>query len=191
MDMYTQIQYSNEQMMMYQAMQAMQLQQQAYMYDSYMQEQPQQTQDQKSSKSGKRSYVQCDLWKRQTLVEKVDKEGLTIKDAAKELDINYSTAKHIMKVFRQTGEVETKIMMKRKTKETGSEPNCDMNMDVQPQIPMEAYQQMQPTYYDMGFNQCQLPIDLNMQDVNFQATSFEEEEKEQMHAFFFQAQDSQ
>lgn len=114
--MYSQIQYQNEQMMLYQALQ---MQQQAYMYNAWVQEQQQNMQDDSSynKKNGKRSYVQCELWKRQSLVERVEKDGMTIKDAAKELDINYSTAKHIMKVFRQTGETETKIMMKRKTKD--------------------------------------------------------------------------
>ncbi|CAI2377448.1 unnamed protein product [Moneuplotes crassus] len=68
------------------------------------------------NKRTKRSYVQCNLTKRQSLVQRVERDGLTIKEAAIELKINYSTAKHIIKVFRQSGEVETKIMMKRKNK---------------------------------------------------------------------------
>lgn len=187
MDMYSQIQLQNDQMMMYQAMQ---LQQQAYMYGSFPQAQVQYEQEPKEhKKQGKRSYNQCELWKRQALIEKVDKEGLTIKDAAKELEINYSTAKHIMKVYRQTGEVETKIMMKRKTKETYSPQSySDWNMEVAPQAELQTYQQVQPCYYDMGASQCQLPIDENMQDVSFQPTQFEEGERRDVHNFLFSSQ---
>lgn len=186
MDYYTQIQYQNEQMMLYQAMQ---YQQQAYMYNAYMQAQQQPEVEAKSEKkSNKRSYVQCDLWKRQSLVEKVEKDGLTIKDAAKELDINYSTAKHIMKVFRQTGEIETKVMMKRKTKESSSDSQTVDNFEVSPQVDMGNYQQVQSCYYDFGMSHCQLPIDENMQDVNFAPAAFDEEEKQNMQGFFFGSQ---
>jgi hypothetical protein len=44
----------------------------------------------------------------------VEKQGITIKEAAKKLRINYSTAKHIVKIFRRTGQVETVLMQKRK-----------------------------------------------------------------------------
>lgn len=183
MDMYSQIQYQNEQMMLYQAMQ---MQQQAYFYNSVMPvDQQFQEEPKTGKKSGKRAYVQCDLWKRQSLVEKVEKEGMTIKDAAKELDINYSTAKHIMKVYRQSGEVETKVMMKRKRKDSNQELLSTCNMETTPQIAMETYQQVQPCYYDMGMSQCQLPIDENMQDVNFQVEAFDEEERQNIQNFLF------
>ena len=39
---------------------------------------------------------------------------MQIKDAAEKLDINYSTAKHIIKHFKETGNCETKQMLKRK-----------------------------------------------------------------------------
>jgi hypothetical protein len=165
MEAYSQMQYQNEQFMLYQTMQA---QQQAYYYNSMMQTQPEVEQELKPAKqNGKRAYTQCDLWKRESLVEKVEKEGLTIKDAAKELAINYSTAKHIMKVFRQSGKVETKIMMKRKSKDT-----CDYFPESSTQsvsnVAMETYEQAQSCLYDMGITQCQLPIDMNMMNVNYQ-----------------------
>lgn len=58
-------------------------------------------------------------------------------------------------------------------------------MDMTPQISMEQYQQVQPCYYDMGVTQCQLPIDENMQNVNFQHVAFDEEDKENLQSFFF------
>ena len=82
MEMFSQYQYQNEQMMY----QAMQLQQQAYLYSSYMPQQMIQTDNKSEKKKSKRSYIQWDLWKRQALIDKVDKDGLTIKDAAKVLD---------------------------------------------------------------------------------------------------------
>lgn len=183
MDVYSQIQYHNEQMMLYQAMR---MQQEACFYNSYVQAQPECYEELKpSKKGGKRSYVQCELWKRQTLIEKVEKEGLTIKDAAKELSINYSTAKHIMKVFRQTGEVETKIMMKRKTKESN---DCYQESDMQTtsDVPIEPYSSMQPGYFSMGMNHWQLPIDANMVDIDFHPWAIEVEEKADIHAFLFE-----
>ena len=141
MEMYGQYQYIEQQMMLLQAMEM----QRKDIFCNYMM-QPGQLMDQqipnfiesdefnyksRACAKGKRAYVQCELWKRQLLVEKVEKEGMTIKDAAKQLDINYSTAKHIIKVYRQTGETETKIMMKRSKKESSSSIETDASRDVQ------------------------------------------------------------
>ena len=189
MDMYPEYCYQDNQMMV---MQSMQMQQQNYYYNQM----GQWTQNQKSVSNckSKRSYVQCELWKRQSLVQKVEKEGLTIKDAARELDINYSTAKHIMKVYRQTGEVETKIMMKRKTKDTTSlESYGDNNFDFVPQVSQNQIHEVQPTYFNTGYSQCQLPIVGNMKDEAFipekysneSSFIFNAEEKHNIKLFFF------
>lgn len=61
----------------------------------------------------KRSYVPVDMDKRQQLIKAVEEEGLTIKEAAQNLKINYSTAKHIVKVYKRTGEVSTSMLNKR------------------------------------------------------------------------------
>lgn len=61
----------------------------------------------------KRSYVPVDMDKRQQLIKVVEEEGLTIKEAAQNLKINYSTAKHIVKVYKRTGEVSTSMLNKR------------------------------------------------------------------------------
>jgi len=49
----------------------------------------------------KRSYIPVDTDKRSHLIRLVDKECMTIKDAASQLKINYSTAKHIIKTFKK------------------------------------------------------------------------------------------
>ncbi len=54
----------------------------------------------------KRSYVPVDVEKRQRLIKAVEEDGLTIKEAAQNLKINYSTAKHIVKVYKRTGELQ-------------------------------------------------------------------------------------
>ncbi len=41
------------------------------------------------------------------LIHAVESDGLTIKEAAQNLKINYSTAKHIVKVFKKTGEFQS------------------------------------------------------------------------------------
>lgn len=53
----------------------------------------------------KRSYVPVELDKRAQLIRAVEDEGLTIKEAAQNLKINYSTAKHIVKIYKRTGEI--------------------------------------------------------------------------------------
>ena len=53
----------------------------------------------------KRSYVPVELDKREKLIKAVEDQGLTIKEAAYNLKINYSTAKHIVKVYKRTGEL--------------------------------------------------------------------------------------
>ena len=69
-----------------------------------------------SNNSLKRSYVQVDLKNREDLIDLVETQGMTIKDAAKRLLINYSTAKHIVKVFKKTGDTETVLMKRRRHK---------------------------------------------------------------------------
>jgi predicted DNA-binding protein (UPF0251 family) len=114
MEMYNPIQYNTNSGMLYQACQMVpDMQQYNYVYpmqNSF------QTFTPKMKKQSKRGYVQCELWKRQALIEKVDQEGMTIKDAAKVIGINYSTAKHIVKVYRKTGTVETKMMKRKRAK---------------------------------------------------------------------------
>lgn len=61
----------------------------------------------------KRSYIPVELEKRQRLIKAVEEEGLTIKEAAQNLKINYSTAKHIVKVYKRTGEITTQTISKR------------------------------------------------------------------------------
>lgn len=65
---------------------------------------------------------------RESLIEKVISEGKTIKQASEEMNINYSTAKHILKVFRKTGRAETLLMLKRQKKNKE-----DVDMDSSPQ----------------------------------------------------------
>jgi predicted transcriptional regulator len=62
----------------------------------------------------KRSYIPVEVNKRQQLIKAVEEEGLTIKEAAQNLKINYSTAKHIVKVYKKPGDVSTSMLNKRK-----------------------------------------------------------------------------
>jgi hypothetical protein len=186
MDRYNQIQYQNEQLMLYQAMQH---QNQSMNYRPYYGQQAEDSkEDVKEATRGKRAYVQCELWKRKSIVEKVEKGGMTIKDAAIELGINYSTAKHIMKVYRKSGDVETKIMMKRKTKDLSSEEHYyDRNIAMNPLMTMQNIPQANSYYYDREINSCQLPIDEKMQDVSFNAEKFDDEQIESIHSFLFKS----
>jgi transposase len=62
----------------------------------------------------KRKYEFVDIQKRLKLVEIVEQKGYTIKEASRLMDINYSTAKHIIKEYKRTGTVETQLMKKQK-----------------------------------------------------------------------------
>lgn len=67
----------------------------------------------------KRNYRPVDVEKRQALIQIIESEGITIKEASERLNMNYSTAKYILKTFRSTGMVETQQMMRRKLKQHG------------------------------------------------------------------------
>lgn len=62
----------------------------------------------------KRSYVPVEFDKRSKLIKAVEEEGLTIKEAAQNLKINYSTAKHIVKVYKRTGEIQTQQLVNKR-----------------------------------------------------------------------------
>lgn len=54
-----------------------------------------------SEHNNKRAYIQVDYQKRRELLEQIDKDHSTIKAASEKLNINYSTAKNIIKLFRK------------------------------------------------------------------------------------------
>jgi molybdenum-dependent DNA-binding transcriptional regulator ModE len=53
----------------------------------------------------KRQYISVSLKQKINLVKEVEEEGRSIKESSSALGINYSTAKHIINVFRKTGDV--------------------------------------------------------------------------------------
>ena len=53
--------------------------------------------------------------KRKKLIKDVEENGMTIKVAAHNLKINYSTAKHIVKQFKRTGKITSAVTGKRKS----------------------------------------------------------------------------
>jgi hypothetical protein len=55
----------------------------------------------------KRGYINHDVSKKEELISVIKEEGITIKEASVKLNINYSTAKHIMKLFKKTGQVQS------------------------------------------------------------------------------------
>lgn len=62
----------------------------------------------------KRKYSYISLASRKELIKLVYKEGKQIKEAAADIGVNYSTAKHIIKVFKNTGNIETQPMLKNR-----------------------------------------------------------------------------
>ena len=64
----------------------------------------------KQNTSGKRGYVKIPNDKREDLIKIIAEKQLTIKEAAQTLGINYSTAKNIVKIFRQ--EKRTSILLR-------------------------------------------------------------------------------
>ena len=65
----------------------------------------------------KRPYHYIDLWKRKEIIECSITKSESIKKCAKRLGVKYITAKHIVKVYKETGKIETKIMQKEAVKQ--------------------------------------------------------------------------
>lgn len=61
-------------------------------------------------------YAKISNRQRQALIERVTSTGCTIKSAAKDLSINFSTAKAIMQIFRREGRITKKIVREIKQK---------------------------------------------------------------------------
>jgi DNA-binding MarR family transcriptional regulator len=57
--------------------------------------------------TGKRSYSHVKMNQRMELIGLLENKDVTIKEIADQLCINYSTAKHIVKQFQKTGNLET------------------------------------------------------------------------------------
>jgi hypothetical protein len=51
-------------------------------------------------------YNQVETQQRQALLDLVQRDGLIIKEAARQLAINYSTAKTILQLWKRTGRIE-------------------------------------------------------------------------------------
>jgi DNA-binding MarR family transcriptional regulator len=51
-------------------------------------------------------YNQVETNQRQVLLDLVQRDGLIIKEAARQLDIKYSTAKTILQLWKRTGRIE-------------------------------------------------------------------------------------
>lgn len=65
----------------------------------------------------KRPYHYIDLWKRKEIIECSITKSESIKKCANRLGVKYITAKHIVKVYKETGKIETKIMQKEAVKQ--------------------------------------------------------------------------
>lgn len=61
----------------------------------------------------KRVYQPVKLEKRIELIHLIENEPISIKDAAERLGINYSTAKLILKTYKEKGQVLTQHMVKQ------------------------------------------------------------------------------
>ncbi|CAK56226.1 unnamed protein product (macronuclear) [Paramecium tetraurelia] len=72
--------------------------------------------DQKKNGKFGLKYAKISNKQRQALIERVTSTGCTIKSAAKDLSINFSTAKAIMQIFRREGRITKKIIREIKSK---------------------------------------------------------------------------
>lgn len=67
--------------------------------------------------TGKRSYTYIELWKRKAIIQCALDKSKSIKKCAKDLGVKYITAKHIVKLFKKTGRIETKCSNRGMSKE--------------------------------------------------------------------------
>ncbi len=61
----------------------------------------------------KRRYVAVTLEKRLALIDILENETVSIKEASSRLNLNYSTAKHILKNYKTTGSVHSSSIKRR------------------------------------------------------------------------------
>ncbi|CAK75576.1 unnamed protein product (macronuclear) [Paramecium tetraurelia] len=121
-------------------------------------------------------YAKISNEQRQKLIKQVTTTGCTIKSAAKELNINFSTAKAIMQIYRKEGRTSKKIKRDNKktlsTKQeilnqtTSDKPNYDEQRQtkvdvVQDNLETNLYQQAEET----NRNQALLIQQLNTQNM--------------------------
>jgi len=64
----------------------------------------------------KREYHYIELWKRKEIIEWFQSKKESIKKCSQRLGIKYITAKHIVKIYKKTGKIETKIMRQSQRK---------------------------------------------------------------------------
>ncbi|CAD8063002.1 unnamed protein product [Paramecium sonneborni] len=110
-------------------------------------------------------YAKISNQQRQNLIKQVTSTGCTIKNAAKDLNINFSTAKAIMQIYRKEGRIQKKIKREikienkknQKTKQeilnltTSDKPNYGEQRQkdiiaVQDILQTNLYQQAEETY---------------------------------------------
>lgn len=68
--------------------------------------------------SNKRPYSYVELWKRKKIIECSLTKKESVKKCAQRLGVKYITAKHIVKVYKRTGQIETKIMKKSSNRDS-------------------------------------------------------------------------
>lgn len=91
----------------------------------------------KNKDSKKRSYIPVQALKRDKLIQLVTRDCITIKDAAAKLDINYSTAKHIIKTHSKSCSKRQALVHEALLHENLQESiNC--NLKRLAQIPVET-----------------------------------------------------
>lgn len=66
--------------------------------------------------ANKRNYTYIELWKRKAIIECFLNKNESVKKCAQRLGVKYITAKHIVKVYKRTGNIETKLMKKSSNK---------------------------------------------------------------------------
>ena len=80
-------------------------------------------------KRNKRAYVQQPKELRLTLIDLCLNKKMTIKDAADQLKINYSTAKYIIKMYSECGKIETEVQIRKRKRAEASTNIADMELE--------------------------------------------------------------
>lgn len=104
-------------------------------------------------KSATYDYVSQDA--RNQLIQLIEREKWAIKDASEELKLNYSTAKSVLRLFRNTGKIEinrkkkqakapSKIKSKRRPKDEPESPSTSSNGGLQISEGEENFEKILP-----------------------------------------------
>ncbi|KAM3129171.1 hypothetical protein pb186bvf_018726 [Paramecium bursaria] len=118
-------------------------------------------------KSGTK-YAKISNSQRENLIKRVTSTGCTIKSAALDLQINFSTAKAIMQIYRREGRLQKKVSRRQKGKKNNQTTTQQSQLTLPPQV--NQYEEVSKQIRQLQIenqNQCQIINQLQQQPLSY------------------------